>query len=273
MKTTAKSSYNSYEISVLINNRAIPEYKSPNNGLTYVEGRNGSEYDIQLRNLSSDTVLFVPSVDGLSITDGKVASDSSGGYVLRPYQTVIVPGWTLNNNAVAKFKFNDVKSSYTVQAGNGPSNVGVIGCLVYKQKYKPAYTIPVPTWRFGDTYYSKSTYAADSYNPLRGMLMNTSEPVIGASLNCNYIAPQTATASAVAPSVGTEFGKETSFNTSDTTFDRLDYADCLIEIFYDSRKNLEKLGIVFPQVVVSNPRPNSFPAMKAGCTPPKNWNL
>ncbi len=130
---------NSVELQVFVRGKPVTEYR--NQGKVFVEGREGSEFELRVKNNLGHRVLIVPSVDGLSVMDGQEASSQSQGYVLNAYQEMPIPGWRLDNDGVAKFIFEDMKASYAEQVGKG-ANRGVIGLKVFAEK-KPKWVPPV----------------------------------------------------------------------------------------------------------------------------------
>ena len=123
---------NQYEIRVLVKGRPITEY--PHNGQTFVEGRDGSNFEIEFKNNTPTRVEAVLSVDGLSVIDGKEAGPQSSGYVVDGNSTVRIPGWKLTDEQVAAFVFAGKKGSYATQMTGSARNNGVIGALVFKEK-------------------------------------------------------------------------------------------------------------------------------------------
>lgn len=108
----------------------------------WVEGLPGMEYQIRLKHPRKNgpgihgislRACFVVSVDGLSIMDGKPASFNSGGYVLEPGESVDIPGWRVDQSAVAKFVFGSAESSYANKMMT-PENIGIIGCAIYLER-------------------------------------------------------------------------------------------------------------------------------------------
>jgi len=128
-----KVSADLFQLKVLVNNRPVQEYHKDNH--TFIEGRQGSNYALQLTNLTPRRLLVHPTVDGLSVMTGKEASrnDSSHGYVLEAYTAENIPGWRLDNNEVAKFVFAGAGESYAEKRGSG-ENKGVIACAVWEKK-------------------------------------------------------------------------------------------------------------------------------------------
>ena len=312
---------NSYELKVLVKNREITEYTKDEN--TYIEGRAGSEFELKLVNNSNEAVLMIPSVDGLSIIDGTSADQNSKGYIVAANSSAIIPGWTLDDNTIAKFVFADKKKSYAANHPDSPSenNVGVIGLLVFNQKqsqfekmmeeikkiqdkqpivipspwilpqpYYPIYpTYPKRRWNDWDYWRPTYTFTCGSgqgvgtSNPLQGVLMNSSMSCSTGSVDMSNTIAEYSSVNVMTSQVGdlsqqptqdsfelgTGFGDETQFKTTTQSFEK-DVIVATIAIYYDSKKNLEKLGIVISKPNENKQAPNPFPGL-AGCKPPVNW--
>jgi len=130
-----------YELYVLINGRRVSEYKHDID--TYIEGRPGSEYELELVNKSYQDAEFVVSVDGLSINTGKAAGRTSSGYIVRGNSSVTIKGWLVDNNTAAKFKFGAKGKSYAAKSKEGSvTNAGVIGLQVFTQKPVIRHRVP-----------------------------------------------------------------------------------------------------------------------------------
>jgi len=116
----------------------IDEYR--HDGQCFVEGRPGSEYCLEIRNNSSERVLAVPSVDGLSVMDGEKATNESGGYIIEPYDSIKVKGYRHTLDEVGAFKFTEKGEGYASSKGSS-RNAGVISVKFYAEKedeYKKA---------------------------------------------------------------------------------------------------------------------------------------
>lgn len=123
------------EINVLVLGRPVQKYFHDNK--VYIEARKGSEYTIQLVNKGYKRLLANVTVDGLSVMDGKEGDlTKQTGYVVGAWSTVTIPGWRLDNNSVAAFKFGESGGSYAAKIGK-PRNVGVIGVAVFEEKQTP----------------------------------------------------------------------------------------------------------------------------------------
>ena len=117
---------------VLVKGRAIQEY--PHEGSTYVEGRQGSAYALQICNNNPHRIEAVISVDGLSVIDGKEAGLHSTGYVIEAFRTVTIPGWKLNGTEAAAFEFGAKDDAYATGVTGSSRNTGVIGVMAFREQ-------------------------------------------------------------------------------------------------------------------------------------------
>jgi hypothetical protein len=237
---------NPVKISIIINNKEVPLFKCPKTfSDMYMEGREGSEYTIRLKNTTTKKVLVIPSVDGLSVLDGKPADiSSSSGFVLSPFQTMDIPGWMVTDKVAAKFKFGKSNESYVAQTSQNENNLGVIGLAVYAEKY-------IPRYRYHDDYQLYYGTGSPTSSALRGIQISASS-----AQNSSYQDEP----------LGTVFGESTDFKTSTTSFEKGDLLS-VTEIFYVSYQELVERGFIVPQKAVK-PKPSAF---SYGCTPPANW--
>lgn len=132
------NSTNEYRCSVLIKGRK-PAPEVEYRAFTYIEGREGTNYELELENRSSGRILVIPSVDGLSVLDGQPAGVNSPGYVLDPYTKIKIPGWKVDGSTAAEFTFNAIgkNKNYAEQTDQNTHNQGVIGFMVFKEKVVP----------------------------------------------------------------------------------------------------------------------------------------
>jgi hypothetical protein len=284
---------NNCELRVLVKGRPITEYF--HEAQNFIEGREGTEFEIQVRNKTGNRIMAVVSVDGLSVTEGTAAGPDSSGYVINAYQTITIPGWKLTGDQAAKFTFGSKSSSYVAQASGDASNAGVIGLMLWSEK-KPevryvkdaVYGGARTPWDYikgGDRTVCGSGLG-DYFGATRGMAGSLPNSIMSNSTVSSTMASASAAsmdsdvtygASAASMSttvainnLGTEFGAATTFNTTSTTFNKDVVLDTLA-MFYDDARGLKSRGIVLAQPVQTRatPTPNPFPAM--GCTPPKGW--
>ena len=255
------SSNGQYRAEVIIRGRGeIAATEVAHDGRTFVEGRDGTEYLLRFTNHSSKRVLIVPSVDGLSVIDGKPAALTSDGFVVDAFKTATIPGWMVDQDTAAKFVFakkgsgsrDPAKKTYAEQRGTDPTNIGVIGIAVFTEK-----VVVVPPPVFVPTYIP-TFWPAQPYNGIPPTVTFDATPTIqlsqtqmtgigGLDANSSTLfggvaetktvsenygdvlrsrsAPEprqmALTASAASsPSVGTGFGEATNFHTSNVEFDR-----------------------------------------------------
>lgn len=113
------------------------EYVSPLNHLTYVEGLEGVKFTLRITNDTLGRILAIPSVDGLSILDGKSAGTRSSGYIIDACDFIDIPGWTVDKSTVARFVFSGSRDafdqSYVAQIGGEVENKGVIGAIIFTE--------------------------------------------------------------------------------------------------------------------------------------------
>lgn len=285
------------ELNVLVSGRPITEYE--HGGNVFVQGRKGSEFILQYRNHTNKRVLVIPSVDGKSTLDGKPATPDSKGYVVGPWATLDIKGWTLDNQSVASFEFSDKEASYATALEGTSAQSGVIGVLVYEEKVVelpkpvikhvhhhhpridpwpspqpwPKYPGNPPVW-MGNAQNIDTTQlsAADVKTTMatRSMMsathVNTSYQ---ANVQTDGIASNVEQPEG-AFDMGTAFGQKADMATRDVKFQRGSVVAQLV-LYYDSRRNLEKRGI---QVSKREDRyvselPQAF--YGTGCTPPPGW--
>lgn len=234
-----------YEIEILVNGKPVKEYLFE--GKTYIEGRDKTEFSLRLKNNSSSRVLMVPTVDGLSILDGKLASYLSRGYVLAPYSAGAIDGWRTSLSEVSKFVFGAAGESYAEKLGKG-GNQGVIGVAVFEQK-------PPLQWeRAIQDFYG--TASPSSLNPqaargggtfLRGTSFNSAN-FLSAVQNCssNLTFSQTAgpdNRSVQTSDMGTKYGDQKKSRVAEVAFERNEFPSAVASISYGSRTFLEAVGV------------------------------
>ena len=128
-----------FELEVLVNDKPVTEYS--HKGMTFLEGRRGSEFKLRFHNKTNKRVLVVPSIDGLSTLNGQAATVDSPGFAVNAYKTIDIKGWTVNNETGAAFVFFDKEGNtqkiYAQSATGSVKNAGVIGVLVFAEKEEP----------------------------------------------------------------------------------------------------------------------------------------
>lgn len=225
-------------------------------GQVWIEGREGNTYTLRFTNRTNGRVFVVFSVDGLDVLKGQPAGHLSEGYVVNAGSTLDVPGWKLNNTTAAEFFFSRSDKSYVAKIGGNVNNTGVIGAMVFKE-YQQPYAFP-------------NAFPTYSYNGQP----TTGNPVPRSiySVSANSIQASAVSASIGLNSVGTGYGNATEWNTTTTTFvkENPTVPNAIMAVYYDSRKNLERRGIVMKSRY-NNVSNSAFPAYVTGATPPPDW--
>jgi hypothetical protein len=103
-------------------------------GRWYVEAVKGRECAIRLRNPYGVRVAVALSVDGLNTIDARhtTASDARK-WVLGPYETVTISGWQTSRTEARRFEFTTEEQSYAKALGRG-ANLGVISAVFFRER-------------------------------------------------------------------------------------------------------------------------------------------
>lgn len=267
-----------YEFDILVNGKSVREYW--HNSKLYIEGRNGQSFQLRIRNNGYKRILAVPTVDGLSVLDGKPATTDSTGYIVNGYSTLIVEGWRKNDKEVAEFYFTDSNDSYGVRVGKG-GNLGVIGLAVFREKeYVPMVfkTTTYPPMNPFSPPWSVTWMAPSATSGGGGGSGNYESPKAdvqsyhaSASANVEHASFSARNMDSVQPKdMGTGWGDTLRSEVTSVNFNQEQNPDAIFEIFYNSRENLERLGISLqsqPKYVTS---PKAFPNYPSQwCEPPR----
>lgn len=126
------SSPSGFGLDVLVNGSPRPEFAA--RGTVYVEALKGRDYALRLSNPTGMRVAVALSVDGLNTIDAKhTSSRDARKWVLAPYQTVVIPGWQVNNAFSRRFVFTGERGSYGAALGK-TEDLGIIEAVFYREK-------------------------------------------------------------------------------------------------------------------------------------------
>jgi hypothetical protein len=226
---------NDYEVEILVNGHKVDEYLK--DGKVFIEARKNTKYSIKIKNNSWKKILAILTVDGLSVVDGKEASFDSPGYVIYPHHSSTIDGWRKSDSEVAEFYFSDLEKSYAAKIDKN-GNQGIIGVAIYQEKEPQVvlttYTYTeTPQWPYQNTkYFGTCTSAYSSQVKSRNL---------GAS-SMNYC-------SSSIQDYGTGWGEVKKSEVINTSFESDKSTLTILEILYNSRKELEKMGIQFEKKV------------------------
>lgn len=272
--------HNPYDVQIKVHGKKIRQFA--HDGQVFVEGRKGSAYTILIKNNTNQSVEAVVSVDAVDVVNGEKADFSNGGYIIRPHGSVEIDGFRRSMEAVAQFKFGSREASYNAQMskqkGHDQSNIGVIGVAIFKEKQRVLYRKSVFRGSKGGGHSS----GHDGFASMDHMDMSHSDlnVELGSShaFHCSVgnegqaHGAKSFTVTNVTPSLGTEYGSEKVSPVTTVSFERAtpDKPEKVFTLRYDSRQNLEAMGISFgdtPQISSPNPFPNNQGFSDA----PPNW--
>ena len=119
-------------VEILVNGAPQPRYA--HDGRWYVEALKGREYAIRLRNPYPVRVAVALSVDGLNTIDARETTAASARkWVLGPYQTVTIAGWQTSAAQARAFEFTTEERSYG-QALGKTANLGTIAAVFFRER-------------------------------------------------------------------------------------------------------------------------------------------
>lgn len=271
---------------ILVNGRPVKQYTHQGN--TYIEARAGTEYSIKVRNHEWSRKLVVITVDGLNVITGQPQADDVGqGYIVNACDAIDIKGFRKDTNSVGAFKFCKKSGSYCNEKGLKGNN-GVIGVRVYGEDIsknlvnflkkfesfdsKPQKTPFMPhtiSYRSAPEY--KSLPDNDNTTYYKGSICNASNDTLNLSTSPSDIDIKCCMSSNTSTpdfDLGTTWGKKINDSVVYTDFevDKTQVSEHII--YYDTRENLELIGICFKQEKqVSLPK-----AFGAFAQPPKGWN-
>jgi hypothetical protein len=253
---------NSYEFEILVNGKPVKEYS--HEGSIYIEGKKGTRYSLRFRNNTSNRVLFIPSVDGLNALSGKRATDKDTGYIVDGYSSTTIDGWRTSDSEVAEFFFSTPEDSYAERKGKG-QNVGVLGCVVVKEIEKPKEVIkyihdtvyihehcqnpwcpkchPGHYWNYGGGYYGDTnlnTSGLDMSSAQNASFYSASKADNSASINMVHASNKSTMSK---QELGTGWGEKKYSEVRTVEFERESYPTETFEIFYNTRTQLERMGV------------------------------
>ena len=250
-------------------------------GNAFVLGRHGERYNVRVRNRTANRVEAVVTIDGRDAISGRVGDYlQERGYLIGPYDSVLIEGFRRNYDEVAAFRFADPQASYSARMGT-KENVGVIGVAVFAERLPPllvqppAVVGPPVRWR------------KDSYGEAEG----AQGPRDRAQAESKSRAAQAPRAQSGAPAadalgglesrpehapstnnLGTEYGETRTNQVSEVAFERDSRLPArVLTLRYDDEAGLVARGIdVQPRhaPAVYGERPDPFPRNRFAPPPP-----
>lgn len=238
-----------YEVEILVNGHPVREYL--HEGRYFIEARDGNTFSIKIKNNGYRRILAVPTVDGLSVMNGKEATFKSGGYIVNGYSSITIDGWRVSNDEVRKFFFTNPSNSYAKRKGKG-GNVGVIGVAVFREK-ETIIHYQNQVYGSGGSCGGQSNSVGAGWSPQSAINILSCSTTTGSNFSGQSVR-------SVSQDVGTGFGESKTSQVVTTSFEEESSPDTVFELFYNSRKQLESMGVTFENVQYMVPRafPNEF---------------
>jgi hypothetical protein len=237
-----------YTLEVLVDGQPLAELYG--HGRRYVEAFAGREYSLRLTNNTGRRVGIAVSVDGLNSIDAKTTTAQAGSkWILGPYESIVLDGWQTSSALARRFYFTTEKSSYGAWLGK-TANLGVIAAVVFRERlpetdqpmhFRERGRAPIPEGR------------TEGYGPSGAAPPPTPAPAepgradAGAGgLPGGFQAPPADEYAA------TGIGREVDHQVERVRFDAERSAAASLEIRYEYRPALVKLGLL-PRVRRSDP--------------------
>jgi hypothetical protein len=245
------------EVQVLVNGRPVREYSHEGN--TYIEGREGTEYVIKVKNNGWYRVLAVPAIDGINVITGKIATPDDTGYIINAYSSIDIKGFRKDVDTVGSFKFSAKGQSYAAAKGI-EYNAGVIGVIIFTEKYKqPQYIHNVRDGLYGKNW-PNTVYDV----PLTWTACSTSG-VTRCANNASYTCKSNETACSDF-NLGTTWGEAQKDTVKMVDFER-GVEQARFTIYYTDKNGLVNMGInIVPEKCIAKPQ-----AFLEFAEPPKGW--
>ena len=207
-------------VDILVDGALQPRYA--HEGRWYVEARKGREYAIRLRNPYGVRVAVALSVDGLNTIDAReTTAVGARKWVLAPYETVTISGWQTSQTQARRFEFTTEARSYGQTLGK-TANLGVISAVFFKERVP----IVVP---------ETSNQGASRREPAPRAAAPT--PDAASSVERDKKAEEYA---------ATGMGRSTDHAVTQVWLDLEDAPAQMVNIRYEFRPQLVKLGILPP---------------------------
>ncbi len=254
-------------VEIKVNGKSVKQYRQEGN--TYIEARAGTEYSIKINNDSWGRKLAVITVDGVNVISGQPQDEGVGeGYIVNARNSIEIKGFRKDTSTVGAFKFCKKGNSYCNEKGLRGNN-GVIGIRIYAEKSLPIMFRSINTYDNNDVYGHKDTSGIPPYTGRPDIYcksimdsslstMKSNDPVqccYTSSINTPYF------------DMGTTWGQKIDDSVKTVEFEHETYVHAEHIIYYDTRENLEKIGICFKEE-----KQVAFPkAFGAFAQPPKGW--
>jgi len=211
-----------YSMEILIGGTPLQEYAARDT--SYIEALKGREYSVRLCNRTGERVAIALAVDGLNSIDARTTSASEARkWILEPYGSITLDGWQTSSSTARRFVFTTEDRSYGAWLGR-TKNLGLVAAAVFRQKR----SLPIPIQ--GEE--RRQDSGADSRRAPEPLAAPPTEQRKSLE-SLGYLA-------------ATGIGREVDHNVVQVAFDAEDAPSALLELRYEYRDTLVRLGVVPP---------------------------
>jgi hypothetical protein len=212
-----------YSVEILVDGKPLHEYHSRNT--TYVEALKEKEYSIRLRNRTGRRVAVALSVDGLNSIDARTTSSREARkWILRPYQTLTLDGWQTSTSTARRFFFTTEDRSYGEWLGK-TDNLGIVAAVFYRER------IPRPVPYCGEDARSEGSGRPAAPRESEARSKSSRDQVAQVPVDSDDYA-------------ATGIGREVGHRVRQVSFDAEPRPAASIEIRYEYRDALARLGVL-----------------------------
>jgi hypothetical protein len=291
------------DVDILVNGKPIKKFA--HQGKLFIQSNHQVEYSLRLKNKGWSRRLFVITVDGINVIDGKAGGSSQMGYIIAGNSSMEVKGFRTDNQTEHPFKFSSKRRSYAAKSEEtqgDTTNCGVIGVTVYDEYIKPTPIVvyhnpppppPKPFWWLGDPLWNHNpTWTSNTYavsgSLTRSANDTTSWSSSGPTYGCKIEnsmghqlrsfqgggGAQSSASNCMAEEpvanfdMGTEFSKEKVYSPVNEVPFEVGTALTSILIYYASREALLDMGVPVVKEVQIPSFPQAFPSKF--CKPPRS---
>ena len=251
-----------YSMEVLIG--GTPAYEYAARGTSYIEALKNREYSVRLTNRTAERIAIALSVDGLNSIDARTTTARDARkWILGPYESITLDGWQVSSSIARRFFFTTEEKSYGSWLGK-TKNLGLVAAAVFREKRPvpiysgPMYGMPVPLREERGSRDDESNRAQGADEPSAGGEQAAPGEAKAAPAPAGEAAPDSlgdSGASAMGAIreqkkaddlAATGIGQETSHPVQQVYFDAEDAPSAVLELRYEYRNSLVRLGVVPP---------------------------
>lgn len=246
-----------YDLRVLVGDNPIAKYYDKS-GNVWVEARKGSAFKLRIKNDSWKRILAVISCDGINVINGKHEDfNTAPGYIINSNSSTNISGWRISGEEVKEFYFTINEDSYSKKIGVEPGNIGVIAAAIFieQDNYNYTYTTATswPRYKEGNPNILYRCSSSNSNDPVDVLNINCAGNVSLGNPNPNNVLYLSSVQPEEKVAVGS--GNKLNDRSHKVYFgDRI--LQTVLTIYYDTRDNLVKKGIIDPY---SSSLPKPFP--------------